>query len=76
MERPQSVAVLVGPEGGLSCAEAEQAQEQGFVSVTLGPRILRTETAGVAISSILQFHYGDFNLVPQRHKPATLADNG
>ncbi len=71
MQRPQSVAVLVGPEGGLSTTEAEIAQEHGFVPVTIGPRILRTETAGVTISSILQFRYGDFDLVPPRHKQMT-----
>lgn len=69
-ERPHSVAVLVGPEGGLTSAEAEVAQQHGFIPAALGPRILRTETAGVTISAILQFHYGDFDLVPQRHKPA------
>lgn len=74
-QRPRSVAVLVGPEGGISNAEAELAQEHGFIPVTLGPRILRTETAGVAISSILQFAYGDFDLVPQRHKSATDSDH-
>ncbi len=56
---PQQVAVLVGPEGGISQEEAEQAMAQGYQSVRLGPRILRTETAGLAIMTILQYLYGD-----------------
>lgn len=56
---PESVAVIVGPEGGLSEEEARQARENGFIPVTLGHRILRTETAGLAILAILQFHWGD-----------------
>ena len=63
---PQSVAVLVGSEGGLSAAEVDGAMAHGFVPVSLGPRILRTETAGLAISAILQFHYGDLDLLPKR----------
>ena len=53
-----SVAVLVGPEGGLSREEAEEAMAAGFVPVTLGPRILRTETAGPAVLAILQYVWG------------------
>ena len=56
---PESVAVVVGPEGGLSSEEVRQAEASGFVPVTLGKRILRTETAGLAMVSILQFHWGD-----------------
>lgn len=56
---PESVAVIVGPEGGLSGEEARQARDSGFIPVSLGSRILRTETAGLAILSILQFHWGD-----------------
>ncbi|MCK5825758.1 MAG: 16S rRNA (uracil(1498)-N(3))-methyltransferase [Desulfuromusa sp.] len=55
----RQVAVLVGPEGGVSQQEAEQAIAQGFQAVRLGPRILRTETAGLAIMTILQYLYGD-----------------
>jgi 16S rRNA (uracil1498-N3)-methyltransferase len=50
---------LVGPEGGFSIEEAEQAQDAGFCSVRLGPRILRAETAGLVIMSLLQFLCGD-----------------
>lgn len=56
---PESVAIVVGPEGGLSAGEVERALAGGFIPVTLGRRILRTETAGLAILAILQFHWGD-----------------
>jgi 16S rRNA (uracil1498-N3)-methyltransferase len=57
--RPASIAVIVGPEGGLTAAEAETARNSGFIPVTLGKRILRTETAGIALVAILQYLYGD-----------------
>ncbi|HEU0264241.1 MAG TPA: RsmE family RNA methyltransferase, partial [Geobacterales bacterium] len=56
---PRSVALLVGPEGGLTPEEAEMAMAHGFIAVTLGNRILRTETAGLAAISILQYVWGD-----------------
>ena len=56
---PQRIAVVVGPEGGISPQEAEQARAEGYQAVNLGPRILRTETAGLAIMAILQYLYGD-----------------
>jgi len=56
---PQRIAVVVGPEGGISKQEAEQAMARGYQAVSLGPRILRTETAGLAIMTILQYLYGD-----------------
>lgn len=54
-----SVSILVGPEGGFSEAEAEYAIQNSFKAVTLGPRILRTETAGIAATAILQASFGD-----------------
>ena len=51
--------VLVGPEGGLSGAEVEAARASGFTVVGLGPRVLRTETAGPAVIAILQARFGD-----------------
>lgn len=56
---PRRVAVIVGPEGGVTPEEAEAAIAAGFQAVSLGPRILRTETAGLAIMTILQYLYGD-----------------
>lgn len=57
---PASVAVLVGPEGGFSRREIEVAVRSGFLPVSLGPRILRTETAGFAVTAVLEYLYGDF----------------
>lgn len=56
---PQRIALLVGSEGGLSSAEIEMAQTQGFSPCRLGPRILRTETAALVAISILQAYCGD-----------------
>lgn len=52
----QSVGILIGPEGGFEKPEVEAAEEAGFVPVTLGKRILRTETAGLAVLSVLMYH--------------------
>lgn len=58
-EKPESVSIIIGPEGGLSAAEAAQAEKAGYIPVTLGKRILRTETAGLAVVSILEYVWGD-----------------
>jgi 16S rRNA (uracil1498-N3)-methyltransferase len=58
--RPASVNVLIGPEGGLSENEVHYAATRGFHIVKLGPRILRAETAAVAISAALQTLWGDY----------------
>jgi len=54
-----AILVVIGPEGGLSSAEAELALAQGFHSVHLGRRILRAETAAVTALSLVQFLWGD-----------------
>ena len=56
---PRSVAVLIGPEGGFSSAEIEKTREYGFQVVSLGPRILRAETAPVVALALLQSLWGD-----------------
>ncbi len=56
---PASIALLVGPEGGLSPAEIDAAEKAGFSSLQLGPRVLRTETAPLAAIAILQARWGD-----------------
>ena len=53
------VALLIGPEGGLSEREIEQTISLGFSPLALGPRVLRTETAPLAAISILQSLWGD-----------------
>ena len=57
---PRSLAMLIGPEGGLADAEVEQAQASGFHAARLGPRVLRTETAPVVALSVAQQLWGDF----------------
>lgn len=52
----QSIAVFIGPEGGFDKAEVEKANQMGVCPVTLGRRILRTETAGFTIISWLMYH--------------------
>ncbi len=50
-----SIGIFIGPEGGFERGEVEQAMEAGALPVSLGRRILRTETAGLAILSVLMF---------------------
>ncbi len=57
---PRRVCVLIGPEGGLTQEEEEQAMAAGFLPILLGERVLRTETASLAIMSALQILWGDF----------------
>jgi 16S rRNA (uracil1498-N3)-methyltransferase len=52
--------VLIGPEGGWTDEEHAQAQRHGACLIGLGPRVLRTETAGLAFISVLQSRFGDF----------------
>lgn len=59
-EKSRSVLLLIGPEGGLADNEIQQAQQAGCVALTLGPRVLRTETAPLAAISVLQYRWGDF----------------
>lgn len=58
-ERPSRICVLVGPEGGFTDGEVRLARESGFLSIGLGPRILRTETAAVGVIAIIQYIWGD-----------------
>lgn len=53
----QSVGVFIGPEGGFEPAEIELAKQKGALSVSLGRRILRTETAGLTVLSILMYKF-------------------
>ncbi|QQZ41754.1 16S rRNA (uracil(1498)-N(3))-methyltransferase [Pseudomonas sp. SK3(2021)] len=58
--KPATLAFLIGPEGGLSDAEVDQAQDAGFLPARLGPRVLRTETAPVVALAVAQQLWGDF----------------
>jgi 16S rRNA (uracil1498-N3)-methyltransferase len=53
-----SVTLLIGPEGGLTPVEEDAAIASGFLAVTLGPRVLRTETAGIAVLAALAGRWG------------------
>jgi 16S rRNA (uracil1498-N3)-methyltransferase len=53
----KQITVLIGPEGGFSSAEAESASRRGFHPVSLGPNILRTETAAIAVLSMIGYEY-------------------
>ncbi len=54
-----SAVVLIGPEGGFTDAEADRAAAAGFRPASLGPRILRSETAAAAATALVQFLFGD-----------------
>ncbi|UTF59299.1 16S rRNA (uracil(1498)-N(3))-methyltransferase [Gilvimarinus sp. DA14] len=56
---PTSVSLLIGPEGGLSDEEITAARTAGFQPLTLGPRVLRTETAPIVAISLAQHLWGD-----------------
>ena len=59
-DKPASVSLLIGPEGGLTAEEIARAETKSFKSLALGPRVLRTETAPVAAISLMQFLWGDY----------------
>jgi 16S rRNA (uracil1498-N3)-methyltransferase len=56
---PRTAVLLIGPEGGLADDEVAAARAHGWTTVSLGPRILRTETAGPAMLAVLQARFGD-----------------
>ena len=58
-EKPQRINLVVGPEGGLSEEEVEQLRALGAVSASLGKRILRTETAGMAGISMVMYEFDE-----------------
>ena len=59
IDRAGDISILIGPEGGFEEAEVMKAKERGWKVVTLGPRILRTETAGMAVLSAIMFYMGE-----------------
>ncbi|MAZ05394.1 16S rRNA (uracil(1498)-N(3))-methyltransferase [Marinobacter sp. SS8-8] len=59
LSKPSRVALMIGPEGGLSPEEITAAETAGFLPVALGPRVLRTETAPVAAMALCQWLWGD-----------------
>ena len=65
---PGRVILVVGPEGGFTAQEAETARRAGFKLASLGPRILRAETATLAAVSLVQYLYGDWASPPRHRK--------
>ena len=58
-QKSRRYVLIIGPEGGFSADEVALAQEKGAQLVTMGPRILRTETAAVAAITVVMYHHGD-----------------
>lgn len=69
-ESLSSAALMTGPEGGFSAEEAAQAASAGFQAVTLGPRILRCETAPLAALTALMYHTGGLDAAPAEGEPS------
>ena len=65
LARPGSVALLIGPEGGLTEEEIATAEQQGFTPAAIGPRVMRTETAPVAALTLCQWLWGDGQVLPR-----------
>ena len=60
LEKTPGIALIIGPEGGFSHYEVELAKRYGALTVTLGRRILRTETAGLAAATVIMYELGEF----------------
>ncbi|HEY5585542.1 MAG TPA: RsmE family RNA methyltransferase [Ruminiclostridium sp.] len=56
-----TASIFIGPEGGFTQQEIQQAEYQGIKKITLGPRILRTETAGIVALSLMMYELGDIS---------------
>jgi 16S rRNA (uracil1498-N3)-methyltransferase len=61
---PGSLSLVVGPEGGFTSSEITLARDAGALTVSLGPRILRTETAGPVLAALVLYEAGDLTPVP------------
>ena len=61
-EKIKSLMVVVGPEGGFSAQEIEQATSLGYETLSLGPRILKAETAAIAAAVLMQYRFGDMGV--------------
>ena len=59
VKKASRITLLIGPEGGLTDTEIQRAMDGGFTGITLGPRILRTETASAAALAMVQARWGD-----------------
>lgn len=61
LDKPRQMVSVIGPKGGWDDAELETARHNDFTIVTLGGRIMRAETAAIALTAILQHRFGDIN---------------
>ena len=61
-QAPVFVSFMIGPEGGYAVHETEKLKEYDIPTVTLGKRILRTETAGEAVTAMVMYEIGDINI--------------
>ena len=59
-DKPETISIMIGPEGGLSRSEIEALTKNGYTGIRLGTRILRTETAALAMIAALQNQFGDY----------------
>jgi 16S rRNA (uracil1498-N3)-methyltransferase len=56
---PQPLILMIGPEGGFSEQEEDAARRHGAIALSIGPRVLRTETAGLAALAVLSALWGE-----------------
>jgi 16S rRNA (uracil1498-N3)-methyltransferase len=57
--KPARVFIMIGPEGGFEASEQRAAERHGFLTMQMGPRILRAETAALAACTLIQYVFGD-----------------
>ena len=65
--KTQKIVYIVGPEGGFTREEIDYAMDSGFISISLGNRILRAETAAITITAITQYEWGDLGVSIKLH---------
>ena len=66
------LSIFVSPEGGFTVPEAETASRQGLREVSLGPRIMRAETAGIAACTICMYKLGQLHPVDSEQETNTV----
>lgn len=62
-----TVSIFIGPEGGFTADESDMAQRCGIRKITLGPRVLRAETAGMVAATAVLYEYGELDRPPVRY---------
>ena len=58
-QNPSKIMIMLGPEGGFSQEEVDLAKTSGFITASLGPRILKAETASISACTLVQYLFGD-----------------